>query len=164
MDYEIRPVTAGELAQVEPLIAAYQRFYEVEDIDGQRNREFFSRFVGESRGPADPDSKISPDRGAEGWLLAAWNGGEPVAFACFYRHKSSLTATDTVLMNDLYVNPELRGGGIGRALIEEGLRLVGESGASCLEWSTAPDNHRAQRLYDSTGAEKTTWLTYELEP
>jgi ribosomal protein S18 acetylase RimI-like enzyme len=149
MSIEIRPVSAGELREIEPLIADYQRFYEVEDIDQDRNHKFFSRFA---------------EGGSEGWLLAAWTDGTPVAFACFYRHKSSLSATDTVLMNDLYVNEEVRGGGIGRALIDEGLRLVRESGASCLEWSTAPDNHRAQRLYDSTGAEKTTWLTYELEP
>jgi ribosomal protein S18 acetylase RimI-like enzyme len=149
MDYEIRPVTAEELRLVEPLLADYQRFYEVEDIDVGRNCEFFSRFV---------------EGAPEGWLLAAWSDGEPVAFACFYRHKSSLSATDTVLMNDLYVSPDRRGGGVGRALIDAGLDLVRQSGASCLEWSTAPDNHRAQRLYDSTGAAKTTWLTYELEP
>ena len=149
MEFEIRPVTAEQLEAVEPLIAGYQRFYEVEDIDGERNREFFSRFV-----------EGAPD----GWLLAAWSGGVPVAFACFYRHKSSLSATDTVLMNDLFVDPDRRGGGIGRALIDAGLELAREAGASCLEWSTAPDNHRAQRLYDSTGASRTTWITYELEP
>jgi ribosomal protein S18 acetylase RimI-like enzyme len=149
MELEIRPVTADELKLVEPLLAAYQRFYEVEDIDEARNREFFSRFV-----------EGAPD----GWLLAAWSGDDPVAFACFYRHRSSLSATDTVLMNDLFVNPDRRGGGIGRAMIDAGLDLVREAGASCLEWSTAPDNLRAQRLYDSTGASRTTWITYELEP
>jgi GNAT superfamily N-acetyltransferase len=153
MSFEIRSVSAGELREVEPLIADYQRFYEVEDIDEARNRDFFSRFLNDGRQDA-----------SEGWLLAAWADGEPVAFACFYRHKSSLSATDTVLMNDLFVRPDQRGGGVGRALIEAGLELVRESGASCIEWSTAPDNHRAQRLYDSTGAGKSTWLTYELEP
>ena len=36
-------------------------------------------------------------------------------------------------------------------------------GARHLEWSTAPDNHAAQRLYDSTGAERSEWVEYELE-
>ena len=35
-------------------------------------------------------------------------------------------------------------------------------GCAQLEWQTAPDNHTAQRLYDSTGATKSPWLTYEL--
>jgi ribosomal protein S18 acetylase RimI-like enzyme len=149
MEFEIRHVEPEELAAVEPLIEAYQRFYEVEDIDPERNREFFSRFIGSDH---------------QGWLMAAWQDSRVVGFACFYRHRSSLSATRTILMNDLYVAGDLRGGGIGRALIDAGLELVRDAGASCLEWSTAPDNDRAQALYDSTGAEKSTWITYELKP
>ena len=147
MDCEIRPVTDRTLAKVEPLIEAYQRFYEVEDIDPQRNREFFSRFIGTDR---------------EGWLLAAWRDGEAVGFGCYYRFLSSLGAVPTVLMNDLFVVESMRGAGIGRALIEAGAGLARESGAAWLEWNTAPDNHTAQALYDSTGAEKSTWINYEL--
>ncbi len=148
MDSEIRAVTAESLPRVEPLIEAYQRFYEVEEIDPQRNREFFSRFIGS---------------GDDGWLLGAWRDGEPVGFGCYYRFLSSTSAVETVLMNDLYVVEEVRGQGIGRALIEAGTDLVRKSGAAWLEWNTAPDNHAAQRLYDSTGAEKSTWINYELK-
>jgi ribosomal protein S18 acetylase RimI-like enzyme len=148
METGIRLVTEDSFASLEPLFVAYQRFYEVEDIDENRNRKFFSRFVGSNH---------------SGWLLGAWQGEEVVGFGCYYRHKSSLSATTTILMNDLYVVENARGGGIGRSLIEAGLGLAREAGASCLEWSTAPDNHRAQALYDSTGAEKSTWLTYELK-
>jgi ribosomal protein S18 acetylase RimI-like enzyme len=148
MDTEIRLVTEETLPRIEPLIEAYQRFYEVEDIDPARNRKFFSRFIGSNH---------------SGWLLGAWDGEKPVGFGCYYRHKSSLSATTTILMNDLYVVEDARGKGIGRGLIEAGQEIAREAGASCLEWSTAPDNQTAQRLYDSTGAEKSTWLTYELE-
>ncbi len=148
METEIRLVTEDSFAELEPLFIAYQRFYEVEDIDEERNRKFFSRFIGSNH---------------SGWLLGGWQGDEVVGFGCFYRHKSSLSATTTILMNDLYVVEGARGEGIGRSLIEAGLGLARDAGASCLEWSTAPDNHRAQALYDSTGAEKTTWITYELE-
>jgi ribosomal protein S18 acetylase RimI-like enzyme len=66
-------------------------------------------------------------------------------------------------MYDLFVLPDARGKGVGRALIERALEVTRESGAVCLEWSTAPDNATAQRLYDSMpGAEKSTWLTYEI--
>jgi ribosomal protein S18 acetylase RimI-like enzyme len=148
METEIRLVTEESLTELEPLFAAYQRFYEVEDIDKNRNRKFFSRFIGSNH---------------SGWLLGAWQGERIVGFGCYYRHKSSLSATSTILMNDLYVVEDARGAGIGRSLIEAGLEIAREAGASCLEWSTAPDNHRAQVLYDSTGAEKSTWLSYELK-
>lgn len=150
---EIRAVTDQEFPLLEPLFVLYQEFYEVEDIDPERNRAFFSRFVG---GPGNNGT-------ADGWLLGAFDGNEPVGFGCFYRHKSSLTATDIVLMNDLYVTEATRGAGTGRALIEAGVALAREWGASHLSWSTAPDNHRAQALYDSTGAEKSSWLEYEIE-
>ena len=66
-------------------------------------------------------------------------------------------------MNDLFVAPEARGRGVGRALIEAAAGVARGRGAAWLEWSTAPDNHTAQRLYDSLTEEKSTWLSYELE-
>jgi ribosomal protein S18 acetylase RimI-like enzyme len=65
-------------------------------------------------------------------------------------------------MNDLFVDSGARGEGVGRALIQAAAEVSRERGVPRLEWSTAPDNHTAQRLYDSTGAEKSTWLEYEL--
>ncbi|HET9676233.1 MAG TPA: GNAT family N-acetyltransferase, partial [Solirubrobacterales bacterium] len=67
-----------------------------------------------------------------------------------------------VLMNDLFVTEDARGEGIGRALIEATVEVARERGAPYVEWSTAPDNATAQRLYDSTGAERSEWFTYEL--
>jgi GNAT superfamily N-acetyltransferase len=69
---------------------------------------------------------------------------------------------ETVLMNDLYVGPETRGEGIGRALVEASAGVARERSAHHLEWATAPDNKTAQRLYDSTGAEPSEWVEYEL--
>ena len=68
-----------------------------------------------------------------------------------------------VLMNDLYVEAEARGEGVGRALIEAAAEVGRERGSPILEWSTAPDNATAQRLYDSTGAGRSTWIEYELK-
>ncbi len=47
-EIEIAAVTATEFEALLPLIAAYQRFYEVEEIDGERNRAFFRRFLAPS--------------------------------------------------------------------------------------------------------------------
>jgi GNAT superfamily N-acetyltransferase len=143
----IEPIAPSELDALLPLIAAYQRFYEVEEIDDERNRTFFSRFVA----PSD-----------DGVLLGAWRGPELVGYACLYWHFTSLVPAETALMNDLYVEPEARGGGVGRALIEASAAVARERGAQRLEWGTQPGNETAQRLYDSTGAERSEWVEYEL--
>jgi GNAT superfamily N-acetyltransferase len=147
-ELEIGPVAADELERLLPLIAAYQRFYEVDEIDEGRNRDFFRRFLAPSE---------------DGLLLGARDGGELVGYACLYWHFSSLSARESVLMNDLFVSEAARGRGVGRALIEASAAVARERGAAHLEWATAPDNHVAQRLYDSTGAERSEWIDYELE-
>jgi len=144
---EITPITAEEFEQLLPLIAAYQRFYEVEEIDEARNRGFFRRFLAPSE---------------DGLLLGARDEGRLLGYACLYWHFSSTRAIETVLMNDLYVDEAARGRGVGRALIEATVEVARERGAPSIEWSTAPDNHTAQRLYDTTGAERSEWLSYEL--
>jgi GNAT superfamily N-acetyltransferase len=145
---EITPVTGEEFGALLPLIAAYQRFYEVDEIDEERNRAFFRRFLAPS---------------GDGLLLGAHDGGELVGYACLYWHFSSLAAAESVLMNDLFVSEAARGRGVGRALIEASAAIARERGAIHLEWATAPDNLTAQRLYDSTGAERSEWVEYELE-
>jgi GNAT superfamily N-acetyltransferase len=145
---EVRPVRGEELEELLPLIEGYQRFYGGEPEPAQ-NREFFSRFLH----PSD-----------EGLLLGAWADGSPVGFATLYWFHSSVGAMDTVLMNDLFVGEGVRGGGIGRALIEAALEETRRRGAAHLEWYTAPDNAVAQRLYDSMpGAERSTWYAYEVD-
>ncbi|HET8862805.1 MAG TPA: GNAT family N-acetyltransferase [Solirubrobacterales bacterium] len=144
----IEPVSAPQLETLLPMIAAYQRFYEVEEIDEGRNRAFFSRF-------------LAP--GEEGMLLGAWRGEELVGYACLFWHFTSLVPAETVLLNDLYVAEGQRGEGIGRALIDASAQVARERGAHHLEWATQPDNETAQRLYDSTGAERSEWVEYELE-
>jgi len=147
-EIEIAPVAPGEYEELQPLIAAYQRFYEVEEIDEERNRAFFRRFLAPS---------------VHGMLLGARAGGPLLGYACLYWHFSSLAAAETVLMNALYVDEPARGRGVGRALIEATADVARRRGALCVEWATEPDNHAAQRLYDSTGAERTEWIEYELD-
>lgn len=147
-DLRVLPIAADQLDELLPLIAAYQRFYEVEDVDDERNRAFFSRFVAPSE---------------DGMLIGAWRGGAPLGYACLYWTFTSLVPAEIVLMNDLYVVPEARGKGIGRALIKASAEVARRRGAHHLQWVTAPDNETAQRLYDSTGAVREASIEYELE-
>lgn len=146
-EIEIAPIAPEQFEELLPLIAAYQRFYEVEDVDDERNRAFFRRFLAPSE---------------DGLLLGARGEGRLVGYACLYWHFSSLEACESVLMNDLFVDDSMRGRGVGRALIEATAEVAREREVPFVEWSTAPDNKTAQRLYDSTGAERTEWFSYEL--
>jgi GNAT superfamily N-acetyltransferase len=147
-EVDIAPVAVAEFERLLPLIADYQHFYEVEDVDEERNRAFFRRFLAPSE---------------DGLLLGARADGELVGYACLYRHFSSLKARESVLMNDLFVSEAARGRGVGRALIEASAAAARERGGAHLEWATAPDNVTAQRLYDRIGAERSEWIEYELE-
>jgi GNAT superfamily N-acetyltransferase len=143
----IAPVTADELPAVLPLIALYQVFYEVEP-DEERNRAYFARFLE----PSD-----------HGLLLAAWVGREPVGFTCLYFTGSSTLARDVVLLSDLLVVAGHRGRGVGAALIDAALDVARIRGAAHVEWLTAIDNRRAQRLYERVpGAERSAWFGYEV--
>jgi GNAT superfamily N-acetyltransferase len=145
---EIRPIRRQDMDELLPLIAGYQRFYGAEP-DAERNRVFFSRFLH----PSD-----------EGLLLGAWLDGGLAGFATLYWFFSSTKAAESVLMNDLFVREDVRGGGIGRALIDSALDETRRRGAAHLEWFTAPDNVAAQRLYDSIlGAKPSVWRAYEID-
>lgn len=145
---DVRPIDRRELDEFLPLVAGYQRFYGAEP-DVERNRRFFSRFLH----PSDV-----------GLLLGAWVNERLAGFATLYWFFSSTKAVDSVLMNDLFVREDVRGAGIGRALIDGAIGEARRRGAAHLEWYTSPDNLVAQRLYDSlAGAKRTTWHAYEIE-
>lgn len=138
-------VNEGNLNEVLPLIRAYQEFYEVPDIDDAENESFFSQF-----GEHNPF----------GCQFLYRVDGRVVAFATVYFTFASTIAKKIGVMNDLYVAPDMRGKGIGRALINCCLDFVLSKGAFRLEWVTAMDNHVAQGLYDSLNTSKKPWLFY----
>src|SRR6202162_189372 len=145
---DVRPIERKEMYELLPLIAGYQTFYGAEP-DDERNRRCCPRFLH----PSD-----------EGLLLGAWVDGGLAGFATLYWFFSSTKAAESVLMNDLFVREDVRGAGIGRALINRALDEARRRGAAHLEWFTAPDNVVAQRLYDSLlGAKRSTWCAYEIE-
>jgi ribosomal protein S18 acetylase RimI-like enzyme len=101
---------------------------------------------------------------SEGMLLLARDeDGESVGFAAVGWKWSSLRAARVAIMEDLFVDPDARRGGAGQALIEACAERARANGAPCLLWMTAPDNTRAQSLYERVGATGESWLEYELE-
>ena len=157
MSTQVAPITVLEYPEVLPLIAAYQRFYEVEP-DEARNASFFRRFLDADASPPGPSGD------PPGVLLGARvdGSGPLVGYACLHWRLDSVTAKEVVCLHDLYVVPEVRGTGVGRALLESAADVARARGAASLVWSTAPDNATAQRLYDATGVARSTWVEYEL--
>lgn len=139
-----------QLDELLPLIAAYQRFYGVEAPDDARNRAFFARFVA----PTEAGLLLSARAAA---------GDEAVGFACLYWMPESVGASDVALLHDLYVSETHRSAGAGRALIDAAIEEARRHGAARLSWRTALDNRRAQRLYESYAATRTTWFEYEVD-
>ena len=146
---EVRRVTHDDLPALLPLIADYQRFYGNPAPDDAHNTAFFGRFVA----PSD-----------RGMLIGAYRDDDvPAGYTCLYWTFSSISASDVVLLNDLYVRPSSRGARIGEALIAAARDVARERGASHLRWATTLDNRRAQRLYERVGAERVALFEYEID-
>lgn len=145
----IEQVTAHTLHEVLPLIAQYQTFYQVADINFQRNEQFFSQFM---------------DNSSLGALFLYRQNDKAIAFATVYFSFSSTITAKVGIMNDLFTVEAYRGQGIGKALINHCLDYALQQGAARLQWVTALDNHQAQHLYDSLAVNKKPWLFYSYTP
>lgn len=144
----IKPVEEADLDQLLPLVADYQRFYQVDNVDNVANRHFFSRFARDSK---------------EGIQHLAVISGEAVGFSTLYFGYCSIAVAPVATLYDLYVLPQQRGTGIGKALIENATAVARKRGMQQLVWFTAPDNRKAQRLYDGVGAVRSEWIQYTME-
>lgn len=78
----------------------------------------------------------------------AERGGQVVGFAVCVLHAGTWTRNPICYLEDLGVDAAARGEGVGRALIDDLLRLAREQGWARLYWHTGEDNVRARRLYD----------------
>ncbi|MFI4931009.1 MAG: GNAT family N-acetyltransferase [Burkholderiales bacterium] len=79
-------------------------------------------------------------------------GGEVVAFALFFTNFSTFLAKPGLYLEDLYVKPEHRGRGLGRALLEHLGALAVQRDYGRFEWSVLDWNEHAIRFYKGMGA------------
>jgi GNAT superfamily N-acetyltransferase len=84
--------------------------------------------------------------------LVAEAGGAVVAFALFFTNFSTFLARPGLYLEDLYVQPALRGSGIGKALLERLGAIAVERGYGRFEWSVLDWNQNAIRFYEKMGA------------
>jgi GNAT superfamily N-acetyltransferase len=96
-------------------------------------------------------------------VIIAEHGGEPAGFALFFHNYSTFLARPGIYLEDLYVRPELRGHGIGKALLGRLAALAVERNCGRLEWAVLNWNESAIRFYRSLGAvPQDEWMVYRV--
>jgi GNAT superfamily N-acetyltransferase len=89
--------------------------------------------------------------------------GEIVGFALWFLNFSTWRGVHGIYLEDLYVRPDRRGGGHGKALLTELARICVERGYERLEWSVLDWNAPSIAFYDSLGARpQDEWTVYRL--
>jgi GNAT superfamily N-acetyltransferase len=96
-------------------------------------------------------------------LVAEDDDGAVVGFAIWFFNFSTWLGVHGVYLEDLFVRPEARGGGHGRALLTELARIAVANGCGRLEWAVLDWNEPAQGFYRTLGAEPMDeWTTWRL--
>jgi GNAT superfamily N-acetyltransferase len=145
----ISVATRDDFEDLLPLVRGYCDFYDVDPSDDAL---------------LALSEALVRDPEREGMQLIARDaGGRAVGFATLYWTWSTSRAARIGVMNDLFVSSEARGSGAAERLIEACAERCRERGAVTLNWQTAPDNARAQRVYDRVGATREEWVDYYLE-
>jgi GNAT superfamily N-acetyltransferase len=136
-DFSIRPATAGDIPELLRLIRAlaeYEKLAEMAVGTEARMREslFGARPAAEA--------------------LVAERGGRTVGFAIYFTTFSTFLCKPGLYLEDLFVEPEHRGSGIGRALLRRLAALAVERGCGRFEWRVLDWNEPSIRFYESLGA------------
>jgi GNAT superfamily N-acetyltransferase len=139
----IRPVSAADHDAWMPLWRGYQAFYKV-DLPAATSARTWERFLD----PAEPMHAV-----------LAWQGDRAVGLVHWIYHRSCWTEGDYCYLNDLFAEPDLRGTGVGRALIEHVYAEATAAGCSRCYWLTHETNSFAMRLYDRI-AERSGFVQY----
>ena len=145
MTTTIRPLRAADEDVWRGLWTAYLEFYET-SVPEEVYRTTFARLLSN-----DP---------REFHGLVAEQAGAPIGITHFLFHRHCWKLENVVYLQDLYVAPEARGTGAGRALIEAVYAAADAAGCPTVYWLTQDFNATARRLYDRI-ATLTPFIKYQ---
>lgn len=128
----IRPLEPGDRQAWDPLWQGYLVFYE-HDLPDEMTDLTWSRFF-------DEDEPMG--------AIGAFVDGNLIGFCHHLYHRSTWQVAPSCYLEDLFVSPDSRGSGAGRALIEATADLAKAAGAETLYWHTRTGNATARALYD----------------
>lgn len=132
----VRPLAASDEAAWRRLWHGYLAFYETV-LPEEIYATSFARLT---------------DQGIEDYHgLIAVAGGRPIGLAHYIFHRHGWQIEDITYLQDLYVAPEARGTGAGRALIEAVYAAADAAGRPNVYWLTQDFNTTARQLYDRIG-------------
>lgn len=117
------------------------------------------------------DEVVATEELLEEWLfekgkaevLFAVKDGEEIGFALFFHNFSTFLGRAGIYLEDLYVKPEYRGNGYGKALLQELARIALERGCGRLEWWCLDWNQPSIDFYLAMGAKPMKdWTVYRV--
>lgn len=132
MPVEIRPLRREDREVWEELLDAYAAFYKTTTT---------------AEGKAAVWNWIFGDE--DFWADLAVLDGKVVGLCQYQLMHRSLSAAKVVYLSDLYVRPEVRGGGVGRAMIDHVIGFARDRGFTNVRWLTQEFNYAGRRLYDT---------------
>jgi GNAT superfamily N-acetyltransferase len=142
---QVRRLRDGDRRGWERLWQGYLRFYRA-SLDGPITDQTFARLRDQTDGFAG--------------LVAVDDDERPVGLAHLVFHRSTWSATTYCYLEDLYVDPSQRGGGVAQSLFDAVYALARERGADRVYWHTQQFNAPARSLYDKVGR-LTSFVMYE---
>ncbi|WP_457301141.1 N-acetyltransferase family protein [Phyllobacterium sp. P5_D12] len=144
MSVQIRPLQKSDESQWRRLWTAYLTFYET-TVPEEVYQTTFARLTSGSS---------HEYRG----FIAVFEG-KSVGLTHYLFHRHNWSIEDVCYLQDLYADPDVRGKGIGRALIEAVHAEATKAGAHSVYWTTNQDNRTARQLYDRI-AKVTPFIKY----
>jgi len=96
-------------------------------------------------------------------VVIGYDEDKPVAFAVFFHNFSTFLAKPGLYLEDLFVIPEMRGKGFGRAMLVHLAKLACERNCGRFEWSVLDWNEPAIGFYEKLGAvAKSEWTVFRM--
>ena len=96
-------------------------------------------------------------------VLLAFEGKAPVGFAVFFHNFSTWLGRPGLYLEDLFIKPEKRGKGYGRALLVDLAKIALERGCGRMEWAVLDWNEPAIKFYRALGAKPMEeWTVFRL--
>lgn len=141
----IRSLAPSDHAEWHRLWTAYLAFYET-TLPEEIYDSTWSRLLGNDS--YDPIG------------LIAEVDGRPVGLTHYFFHRHGWKVENVCYLQDLYADPEVRGQGIGRALIEAVYAAADAAGCPSVYWTTQDFNTEARKLYDRVGT-LTPFIKYQ---
>jgi GNAT superfamily N-acetyltransferase len=144
---QVRPADDADAEAWTALYRGYRAFYRYQPDDAVVQR-VWSWIL-------DPNHEVNS--------LVATIDGRVVGLANHRRFARTSMGATGLFLDDLFTDPDVRGRGVGRALLTALSDLAAREELVVVRWLTAPDNTTARALYDAT-ATATPWVTYDLVP